>query len=106
MKMRDSNRIPAFCYKLAKLWEEFPDWRFGQLISNLTDRKDIFYIEDEDLFEQMENKRYLLTCCNINDKEEITNTIEPHQMSIFDIYKNLNIKSKELEIHLGESKNE
>ena len=47
MKMRDPNRIPIFCYKLAKLWEDYPDWRFGQLICNLTNREDIFYLLDQ-----------------------------------------------------------
>ena len=55
--MRDSNRIPAFVEKLQRYWiTHFPDWRFGQLMSNfvsfiLTNTKwsDIFYIEDEEM---------------------------------------------------------
>ena len=102
--MRDPNRIPIFCYKLAKIWESFPDWRFGQLISNLTNRKDIFYIEDDELIKQLENA--ILVFPETSLDKEITNQIKPQQMSIFDIYKNLNIKPKEIETHLGESKNE
>lgn len=34
--MRDVNRIPKFCNRLAELWaKEVPDWRFGQLVSNV-----------------------------------------------------------------------
>lgn len=55
--MRDSNRIPAFVEKLQRYWiTYFPDWRFGQLMSNFvsfiftnTKWSDIFYIEDEEM---------------------------------------------------------
>lgn len=30
--MRDRNRIKPFLTKLEELWNEFPDYRFGQLI--------------------------------------------------------------------------
>ena len=103
--MRDPNRIPIFCYKLAKLWEDYPDWRFGQLICNLTNREDIFYIEDDELMKKIEDNYFHMTYCTA-ENDEITNTIKPQQMSLFDIYKNFNIKPKELETHLGESKNE
>ena len=29
--MRDPERIDKFCERLAKAWENYPDWRFGQL---------------------------------------------------------------------------
>lgn len=53
--MRDVNRLYGFYNKLMKLhMENFPDWRFGQLISNLERwlqvKKridDIFYIEED-----------------------------------------------------------
>ena len=52
--MRDKKRIEPFCNEFAKIWEEkFPDWRFGQLISNfmgwaVAEKKcsDIFFPED------------------------------------------------------------
>lgn len=34
--MRDPERIDPFLEKFAELWKKVPDWRFGQLIMNLT----------------------------------------------------------------------
>lgn len=33
--MRDPARIPRIGAKLIAVWEMYPDWRLGQLISNL-----------------------------------------------------------------------
>lgn len=52
--MRDVNRLYSFYNELMKIhMENFPDWRFGQLINNLErwlqinkKIKDIFYIEE------------------------------------------------------------
>ena len=58
--MRDPKRIRKFCNQLATLWERVPDWRFGQLMSNVLGafvedkKRDIFYPEDEDLFAYFE----------------------------------------------------
>ena len=52
--MRDPNRIYPFCMKLAELWfNNCPDWRFGQFVSNVFMR-DTFYIEDERALLEME----------------------------------------------------
>ncbi len=51
---RDINRIEPFMKELTKLWkEQCPDWRFGQLISNVFCmlRKDCFYVEDDEMLE-------------------------------------------------------
>lgn len=60
--MRNPNRIKPFCDLLATKWEEaFPDWRFGQLMSNFLgwawEQKncDIFFIEDDEMKELFEN---------------------------------------------------
>lgn len=59
--MRDPNRITAYCDKLATIWRMVPDWRFGQLMSNLlgayagTTKRDIFFPEDEELFKFFED---------------------------------------------------
>lgn len=49
--MRKIERIDIFCNELAKLWKEkCPDWRFGQLMSNVLNslpRDPFFYEEDE-----------------------------------------------------------
>lgn len=53
--MRDTNRIKPFCTELAELWSNWPDLRFGQIMYNISKyiemehRKDIFYIEDDEL---------------------------------------------------------
>lgn len=51
--MRDPSRIIPFCERLAELWSNVPDWRFGQLVSN-TLGTDPFYMEDEDALRSME----------------------------------------------------
>ena len=50
--MRDTNRIYKFCNELARLWSQVPDWRFGQLITNITNdmqSTEFFYIEDDEM---------------------------------------------------------
>lgn len=53
--MRDVNRIRSFCNELADLWEtKVPDWRFGQLIWNLFENDDFFYVEDDKMMEYIQ----------------------------------------------------
>lgn len=53
--MRDPKRIDKFCGKLAELWHMVPDWRFGQLMSNVLGEyvgkthRDIFFPEDDEM---------------------------------------------------------
>ena len=53
--MRNEKRIDEFCRMLAYYWHCVPDWRFGQLISNVlgayigTTGRDIFFPEDDEL---------------------------------------------------------
>ena len=55
--MRDSHRIQKFCDELAYLWSIVPDWRFGQLLSNVLGdwqskaHKDIFFPEDDEMIQ-------------------------------------------------------
>ena len=60
--MRDPKRIDEFCDLLKELWKRVPDWRFGQLISNLGRqfRSDyewtpgaLFYMEDEEFMKEL-----------------------------------------------------
>lgn len=57
--MRNPDRIEPFMNKLGKLWkEQCPDWRFGQLISNLenyTIYPDLFYVEDDEFIKIAED---------------------------------------------------
>lgn len=52
--MRDINRIDEVMSELTKIWKNNPDWRFGQLISNVIGEikykgniSDIFFPEDD-----------------------------------------------------------
>lgn len=55
--MRDINRIDNFCNALSSAWKCVPDWRFGQLMSNMFGAyygetgRDIFYTEDDEMME-------------------------------------------------------
>ncbi len=57
--MRDPKRITLFCKDLAGLWSKVPDWRFGQLVSNIMRMymsetgRDPFFVEDDELMERM-----------------------------------------------------
>lgn len=57
--MRDPKRIRKFCNRLATAWEMHPDWRFGQLMSNVfayiqEDGKDPFFLEEEEMIRYIE----------------------------------------------------
>ena len=55
--MRDPNRIEPFWAEFVKLWSNWPDLRFGQIMSNIArccqmeHRKDMFYMEEDELME-------------------------------------------------------
>ena len=57
--MRDPNRINEFCNHFAELWKtNCPDWRFGQLISNIISvdgELSWFYREDDKMIEHIDN---------------------------------------------------
>lgn len=46
--MRDPNRIHEVIVTVEALWNEYPDWRFMQLMNNLQRAygNDMFYVED------------------------------------------------------------
>ena len=54
--MRDPNRIPDFCNRLANAWQKLPDWRFGQLMFNAINEmgRDPFYMRDDKMIEYLE----------------------------------------------------
>ena len=53
--MRNPERIDKFCDELKLLWHKVPDWRFGQLMSNVLGavykrtNRDPFYTEDAEM---------------------------------------------------------
>lgn len=63
--MRKIDRIEPFMLELAKIWKEnCPDWRFGQLMSNVLNSFEIdpFFIEEDNMLERF--KKYF----DIDDK--------------------------------------
>lgn len=53
--MRDINRIEPLLTRLQKVWEKYPDLRLGQLILNVEKDPKVYYMEDEDLINLIEN---------------------------------------------------
>lgn len=56
---RDARRIESFCETLKEAWLKVPDWRFGQLVSNIVKSAEMapqsfFYIEDDEMQEILE----------------------------------------------------
>ena len=57
--MRSKDRIIPFMLELAKIWQEkCPDWRFGQLMSNVLNSfdRDPFFIEEDEMLDRF--KKY------------------------------------------------
>ena len=58
--MRDPKRIDGYMKRLAVVWKDYPDFRFGQLLMNLLGDvqeevgMDLFYVEDEEFFAAFE----------------------------------------------------
>lgn len=56
--MRDVSRIDKFLDELEDIWKTHcPDWRFGQMISNVLNTFDIdpFFLEEEDMIKRIRN---------------------------------------------------
>lgn len=51
---RDPERMIVVLGKFAELWARHPDYRFGQLLFNLTGEYDSFHIEDDTLEQQID----------------------------------------------------
>ena len=51
--MRDPNRIDKVLAAVGDVWKQYPDWRLGQLLFNLTGRYDMFYVEDDTIEEEL-----------------------------------------------------
>lgn len=58
--MRNSDRIPEMIKELEEFWKQVPNWRLGQVISNLSYEllggNDPFYIDDKDLLMLLKTK--------------------------------------------------
>ena len=49
--MRDPKRIKKVMELVERIWNVFPDWRFGQLVKivEAISDVDIFYVEDDEM---------------------------------------------------------
>jgi len=52
--MRDTDRIDSLLERLAIIWKQNPDLRLGQLVDCGAIGKDVFYVEDDELIEGIE----------------------------------------------------
>lgn len=52
--MRDPKRIDHILNRLKQVWETHPDLRLGQLILNVVEDPTLYYIEDDDLIDRLE----------------------------------------------------
>jgi uncharacterized protein YihD (DUF1040 family) len=47
--MRDVKRIPEILNELKGIWSSFPDLRLGQLILNVLNDPQLYYMEDDEI---------------------------------------------------------
>lgn len=52
--MRDPNRIDDILERLKDIWKTYPDLRLGQLILNVANDPLLYYLEDDELLNKME----------------------------------------------------
>lgn len=52
--MRSKERIDPVLERLKRIWKEYPDLRLGQLILNVVRDPALYYLEDEEIVERLE----------------------------------------------------
>jgi uncharacterized protein YihD (DUF1040 family) len=52
--VRDPKKIPEVLARLQKVWEKFPDLRLGQLLVNAVNSDLLYYKEDKELVDAVE----------------------------------------------------
>lgn len=52
--MRNKDRIDIIINRLENIWLEFPDLRLGQLLLNVSNDPELYYLEDEELIKRLE----------------------------------------------------
>ena len=53
--MRDPDRISDVLDRLKEIWLKYPDLRLGQLIGNVLQDPVLYYIEDKELVDRLDN---------------------------------------------------
>ena len=52
---REISRIEPMLDEFRKLWEKYPDLRFGQLVCNIVPENQWFYVEDDIMLERIQD---------------------------------------------------
>lgn len=67
--MRDPKRINLFLQTLEEYWTMVPDWRFGQLITNISRfyGGDIWFLEEDEFIKVMEKMFKVDKMCSEKD---------------------------------------
>jgi hypothetical protein len=47
--MRDPKRIDVILQEISNIWHKYPDMRLGQLIGNVLEGPNLYYVEDDGL---------------------------------------------------------
>lgn len=57
-KTRAPQRMDEVLRMIKEIWEQYPDFRLGQLFVNVCGKKDLFYVEDEDLVKALQRNKF------------------------------------------------
>lgn len=52
---REISRIEPMLDEFRKLWEKYPDLRFGQLVCNIVPENQLFYVQDDIMLERIQD---------------------------------------------------
>ena len=53
--MRDPKRIDVILQEISNIWHKYPDMRLGQLIGNVLEGPNLYYVEDDGLISALKD---------------------------------------------------
>ena len=53
--MRDPKRIDVILQEIGAIWHKYPDMRLGQLIGNVLEGPNLYYVEDDSLVKALKD---------------------------------------------------
>lgn len=56
--IRKPQRMDEVLHMIKEIWEQYPDFRLGQLLVNICGKKDLFYVEDEELVKGLQRNKF------------------------------------------------
>lgn len=56
--IRKPQRMDEVLRLTKEIWEQYPDFRLGQLLVNVCGKPDLFYVEDEDLVKALQRNKF------------------------------------------------